>query len=188
VSVAPPPSTYAPAGPHVAHELDDAAVCPLCGSPLAPTQDWCLRCGAAARTRLAAAPRWKALVVLLATVTLLALGVLAAALVKLVGDSGSSSPPSSARSLASPAGVPATVPTTSAPAAAPTSAATPSSPGLSTTTAGKPLGTSGAAAPGSAVPSSSATTPNTSAQGLATPGARGRAPRVRQGAAGRAGP
>lgn len=60
-------------------------VCPLCGTPLELEQDWCLRCGAAARTRLAAQAKWKALVVALATVVVLSLGVLAAALVKLAG-------------------------------------------------------------------------------------------------------
>jgi hypothetical protein len=44
-----------------------------------------MRCGAAARTRLAAQPKWKALVVALLVVVLLALGVLTAALVKLAG-------------------------------------------------------------------------------------------------------
>ncbi len=59
--------------------------CPLCGSPLHSSQDWCLRCGAAARTRLAAPPRWKAPLLALATVVVLSLGVLVAALVKLIG-------------------------------------------------------------------------------------------------------
>jgi predicted amidophosphoribosyltransferase len=59
--------------------------CPLCGSPLHETQDWCLRCGAAARTRLAATPRWRAPVIALATVIAVSLGVLVAALVKLIG-------------------------------------------------------------------------------------------------------
>jgi uncharacterized OB-fold protein len=59
--------------------------CPLCGSALKPEQSWCLRCGAAARTRLAAQPKWKALVVALVAVVVLSLGVLAAALVALAG-------------------------------------------------------------------------------------------------------
>jgi predicted amidophosphoribosyltransferase len=60
-------------------------LCPLCGSPLKREQDWCMRCGAAARTRLAAQPKWKALVIGLAVVVVLALGVLTAALVTLAG-------------------------------------------------------------------------------------------------------
>ncbi|HXP37256.1 MAG TPA: hypothetical protein VN817_05775, partial [Solirubrobacteraceae bacterium] len=54
--------------------------CPLCGAPLNPDQDWCLRCGAAARTRLAATPNWKGPIAAIAVVAVLALGVLAAAL------------------------------------------------------------------------------------------------------------
>jgi len=60
-------------------------LCPLCQAPLRPDQNWCLRCGAAARTRLAAQPKWKALVTVLLLVVVLSLGVLAAALVKLAG-------------------------------------------------------------------------------------------------------
>jgi predicted amidophosphoribosyltransferase len=60
-------------------------VCPLCGGPLRPDQDWCLRCGAAARTRLAAPPKWKLLVVSLVSVAVLALAVLVVALVTLAG-------------------------------------------------------------------------------------------------------
>jgi hypothetical protein len=60
-------------------------VCPLCGGPLRRDQDWCLRCGAAARTRLAAPPKWKLLVVSLVSVAGLALAVLVVALVTLAG-------------------------------------------------------------------------------------------------------
>jgi hypothetical protein len=59
--------------------------CPLCGETLRAEQSWCLRCGAGARTRLAAQPKWKALVVVLVLVVVVSLGVLAAALVKLAG-------------------------------------------------------------------------------------------------------
>jgi hypothetical protein len=62
--------------------------CPLCGAPLDPRQEWCLNCGAAARTRLAAPTNWKAPIVAIAVIATLALGVLAAALVKLSGGSG----------------------------------------------------------------------------------------------------
>jgi len=60
-------------------------VCPLCAAPLREDQDWCLRCGAGARTRLAAPPKWKALASAFVLVVVLSLGVLAAALVKLAG-------------------------------------------------------------------------------------------------------
>jgi hypothetical protein len=61
--------------------------CPLCGGPLHPGQDWCLRCGAAARTRLAATPNWRVPIAVVVAVIVLALGVLAAALVDLAGSS-----------------------------------------------------------------------------------------------------
>ncbi len=59
--------------------------CPLCGSELRPEQSWCLRCGAAAQTRLAAQPKWKALTITFVAIVVVSLGVLAAALVQLAG-------------------------------------------------------------------------------------------------------
>lgn len=59
--------------------------CPLCGSALHASQDWCLACGAAARTRLAATPRWWLPVTLFAAIVIVSLGVLIASLVKLAG-------------------------------------------------------------------------------------------------------
>lgn len=59
--------------------------CPLCGAPLRADQDWCVRCGAAARTRLAAPAKWKALATALVIVVALSLAVLIVALVKLSG-------------------------------------------------------------------------------------------------------
>jgi hypothetical protein len=81
VSVA-SPSPATTAAPPPASET-----CPLCGAPLGLEQEWCLRCGAAARTRLAASPSWKAPVLALAVLAALSLGVLAAALVTLAGGS-----------------------------------------------------------------------------------------------------
>jgi uncharacterized OB-fold protein len=60
--------------------------CPLCGAAMNPTQDWCLRCGAAARTRLAATPNWRGPVAAMCTVIVISLGVLAAAAVSLAGS------------------------------------------------------------------------------------------------------
>jgi uncharacterized paraquat-inducible protein A len=59
--------------------------CPLCNAPLRADQDWCLRCGTAARTRLAAPAKWKGLVATLALVAAIALAVLVVALVKIAG-------------------------------------------------------------------------------------------------------
>lgn len=66
-------------------------MCPLCGGPLHPEQEWCLRCGAAARTRLAAAPNWRGPAIAIALIIAISLGVLAASLIKLAGESGSKS-------------------------------------------------------------------------------------------------
>jgi hypothetical protein len=92
ISTSPPPVgggasaiTSTPASP--------SEPCPLCGAPLHVEQDWCLRCGAAARTRLATSPNWRVPLAALAVVITLSLGVLAAALVALAGDGGSSAPP-----------------------------------------------------------------------------------------------
>ncbi len=62
--------------------------CPLCGAPLAVDQDWCLRCGAAARTRVASTPRWQTPLVVLLIVAALCVAVLAGSLVKLARGSG----------------------------------------------------------------------------------------------------
>ncbi len=153
-------STTAPSPPATSPGWTPAAgpppeACPLCGAPLAAEQEWCLSCGAAARTRLAAAPDWKAPVIVVAVVAALALGVLAAALVKLAGDSG-------------PAPAPVTRTLTTAPAAA-----LPATPGAASTAA-----TPGATAPAVTAPTtpsapagSGAPTGGVTARTTVTPGA-----------------
>jgi hypothetical protein len=126
-SYPPPPVAEEPSTPP-AEDLNMGAVCPLCGGALDPAQDWCLRCGAAARTRLAASPNWRAPLLALALVALLALGVLAAALVKLAGDTGSS-----ARTITSSVAAPAAATSTPAPPAAASSAPAAITPSPSTT-------------------------------------------------------
>jgi hypothetical protein len=139
--------------------------CPLCGASLHPEQEWCLRCGGAARTRLAAAPtNWKAPVAALLAVIALSLGVLTAALVDLAG-SGSGAP-ATTKTVTAPASPAAAAPT------APTAAVPPSNtPGSITRGTIAP----GATAPGSTVPGSTApraTTPGSLAPGAtSTPGA-----------------
>lgn len=85
--MSPPPASAglpaAPEQPPAPAQL--SRECPLCGAPLHADQEWCLRCGAAATTRLAAPPKWRSLALALALVIVLALGVIAAALVKLLG-------------------------------------------------------------------------------------------------------
>jgi hypothetical protein len=116
----PPPTTRAGGG-----------VCPLCGTPLHPDQEWCLRCGAAARTRLATSSNWRAPIVTIAVVATLSLGVLAAAIVDLAGGFGSTTTPTPTTVTAPPAVVP---PTTSATPGTSAPGATAPSPGTPTVT------------------------------------------------------
>lgn len=79
-------ATEAPPG--IAQSVPADARCPLCGAPLAGDQDWCLQCGTAARTRIAATPRWQIPLAVLLVAAALALAVLAGALVKLARGTG----------------------------------------------------------------------------------------------------
>ncbi len=101
------------------------AACPLCGSPLDADQEWCLRCGAAARTRLAAPSNWKAPILALALIITLALGALTAALVKLTASNTQTVPPPITRTITSvpPAGSSAIAPTPTTATPTPTGAA-----------------------------------------------------------------
>lgn len=145
--------------PAVASERPSVGeACPLCGAPLDPKQDWCLNCGAAARTRLAATPNWKAPIASLAVIAALALGVLAAALVKLAEGSGSK-PPVTTTVTTPAAATPITPPTTATPGA--------TTPGVTIPGATTP----GASTPGASVPgtSSSPRTPSTTTPGGTAP-------------------
>ena len=64
--------------------------CPVCNAALAPTQSWCLECGAAARTRIAPTPRWRPLALIAALAALLAIIAIGLAVARLVRDSSSS--------------------------------------------------------------------------------------------------
>jgi hypothetical protein len=121
-STPPAPAT----GPSTAATPATAAtprdICPLCATPLYAEQEWCLRCGAAARTRLAAAPNWKAPIIAFAVLVALSLGVLAAALVELAGNSSPSATAAvrtvtTVSSASTPTPIPST-PTTTLPGAA----------------------------------------------------------------------
>lgn len=142
-----PPDAASPPAPARA-----ADVCPLCGAPLRPEQDWCLQCGAAARTRLASAPNWKAPLAVFAAVVVISLGVLAAALVKLAGGSGT--PVTNTRTVTAPAAAAAT------PAPRPAPATTTPAPGAAATRT--------ATAPAAAAPGASTTTPRTGTGSTAT--------------------
>ena len=79
--------------------------CPRCATPLAVGQEWCLNCGAAVTTRIAAAPTWRGPLAAMAGVALLALAALALAFFALADDD--------------PAPVPAPTPVATTPAPVP---------------------------------------------------------------------
>ena len=102
MSVAPPGAPPAPG----------TIACPRCATVIGPDQDWCLACGAPARTRLVPTPNWRAPVALLAVIATLAGIALAIAFVALTNDTepaapvNSAAPPPSATSGAPAAGTP----------------------------------------------------------------------------------
>jgi hypothetical protein len=136
--------------------------CPRCSAQIGPDQDWCLECGAPARTRLAPTPNWRLPTVAIGAVVLVAGALLAFAFVKLTNDNGApagttpsavvdtapavapvapavTSPVPTATSTA-PAGpaIPATVPGQTTPAATtPPIQTTPLAPPAPTTTGGQ---------------------------------------------------
>lgn len=73
------PPTELPAG---------TIACPRCGASVGPDQDWCLECGAAARTQLAPIPNWRLPILLIAVIVVLAAAGLTAAFVALTDDDG----------------------------------------------------------------------------------------------------
>ncbi|HEY2535935.1 MAG TPA: hypothetical protein VGI24_03020 [Solirubrobacteraceae bacterium] len=147
------------------------AACPLCGAPLDPRQEWCLNCGAAARTRLAAPTNWKGPIFAIAAVCVLALGVLAAALVKLSGGSPTATtPPAITRTITTatqfvPGATQSTIPTTTSGAtgtAGATGLGGVAAPGAGgAVTPGTPTTIKPSTTPSTGVPSTATTTPTT---------------------------
>jgi len=119
VSVAPPGAPPAPG----------TIACPRCATVIGPDQDWCLACGAPARTRLVPTPNWRAPVALLALIATLAGIALAIAFVALTNDTepaapvnSQAPPPSATTTQPAAAAQPTAAPTTAAPQAGTTSA------------------------------------------------------------------
>jgi hypothetical protein len=121
--------------------------CPRCDAPIHGEQDWCLQCGAPARTRLAPTPNWRAPVALVVLLLVLSGVALAIAFVTLTGGDGDVpvAQPAAAPATANPA-LPPTTPTTPAPTAAAPSTATSTATTVATTPATTPK-TSTAAKP-----------------------------------------
>jgi hypothetical protein len=137
VSLPPPPSDGAPETPPIPEQ--GSLRCPRCSATVAPDQDWCLECGAPARTRLAQTPNWQLPTVAIAAIILVAGAMLAFAFVKLTDDGS--------------------VPASSTPAAITTAAPVP--PAAATGPTG-PAGTTGPTGPAAApAPTTTLSTPTT---------------------------
>lgn len=130
--------------------------CPRCSAAVGPDQDWCLECGAPARTRLAPTPNWRVPTLAIGAIVLLAGALLAFAFVKLTGDDNApaGTTPTAVVETTAPAVVPPPVPTTGA--AAPTTTLPPATTGTATT-------------PGQPTPAPQATTPTTTTGEATTP-------------------
>jgi len=103
--------------------------CPRCGSTVGPEQDWCLECGAPARTRLAPTPNWRLPVLALAAIVVVAGLALAIAFTTLTKDDGTVT--AATASTASPA----VVDTSTAGAVTPPPQASTIAPGMASTAA-----------------------------------------------------
>ena len=110
--------------------------CPRCSAPVGPDQDWCLECGAAARTRLAATPNWRLPIIVLAIVVVLAGAGLAVAFVALTNDNSATTPATAPAVATEPTATPppTTPPTTSTPTPTTPAASTPTVPTPTTST------------------------------------------------------
>ncbi|MDX6726584.1 MAG: hypothetical protein QOK49_1389 [Baekduia sp.] len=110
--------------------------CPRCGAHVAPEQDWCLECGAPARTRLAPTPNWRLPIIALATIVLIAGLALAVAFSTLTSGDGTVSAattaPAQPNDTTGAASVPTAPPPTATDPAAAGSSAAPASPSSST--------------------------------------------------------
>lgn len=121
-----------------------AIACPRCASPIGRDQDWCLVCGAAARTRLAPAPNWKLPIAVLASVVALSLVALVIAFAALTDDPGPATGATGASGPTVIAPPPAPAP---APAPAPVAPAGPTVPSGATGATPPPPGPTGANGP-----------------------------------------
>jgi hypothetical protein len=117
--------------------------CPRCSSPVGRDQDWCLECGAPARTRLAPTPNWQLPTVALGAIVVIAGALLAFAFVKLTSDDGTApagtSPSAVVETSPAAGAAPPAATTTTATTTAPAGATVPSTvPGQTATTGTSP--------------------------------------------------
>lgn len=167
MSTQPPVPGPPPGAPVPAASLPPAGSlrCPRCSASVEPDQDWCLECGAPARTRLAPTPNWQLPTVALGALVLIAGALFAFAFVKLTDDgSAPASAAPTAVTTAAPVVPPVVAPVVPPPVVPPqgtptTGTTAPPAPGA-TTTPGSTT-TPGAIDPGrtTATPPGQTTTP-----------------------------
>lgn len=118
--------------------------CPRCSAAVGPEQDWCVECGAPARTRLAPTPNWQLPTVALGAVILVASALFAFAFVKLTNDDHVTTTPAAITTAVPAVAPPAVVaPVLPAPVIppAPTATTQPTTPKTTTGTAPSTTGT-----------------------------------------------
>ena len=103
-------STPTETPPPVVEEAPAPRQCPRCGAAMTEEQEWCLRCGAAVGTRIAAAQGWRVPFLITGLLVILAAIAVAIAIIQLADDTDE---------------VPATVSPTPTPSAVQTPAPTP---------------------------------------------------------------
>jgi septal ring-binding cell division protein DamX len=123
----PPPAPEPVAGEAAAapDTVAPAPVCPRCGAELRPDQEWCLNCGAATATRVAAPAGWRAPLAIVGAVLALALAGLVVAFFAVSDDSDQLA--EVAQTATQPAAVPTVTPVPEATAVPP--AGEPAAPG-----------------------------------------------------------
>ena len=162
--------------PPGAPQVPGSIPCPRCASTVGPEQEWCLACGAPARTRLVPTPNWRAPIAVLAVVVVLAGIALALAFVSLTNDSepaapvNSQAPPPSTTGGQPQSTPPAstTAPGTSVPGQGSTAA--PTTGQTTGTTTGQTTGTTSGQSTGSSTGQGTTTGRSTSTGGTATTG------------------
>jgi len=142
-----------------APRAETGTTCPRCGAYVAEQQDWCLRCGDAARTRLVPTPNWRLPLMLAGVVAALALLVIAISFVQLTRNDPPAAPATTAPpAAAAPPPVTTAPPATIAPPATTAPGATTAAPGATTTAPGATATTPGATA---TTPGATTTAPGT---------------------------
>jgi hypothetical protein len=136
--------------------------CPRCSAPIGPEQDWCLECGAPARTRLAPTPNWQLPTVAIGAIVAIAGALLAFAFVKLTNDNGTTpvgtTPSAVVETTQSTATVPPATVTTTAPTVTTTA---PSGPAVPATVPRQTTPPATAQTSTATQPASTGTTPST---------------------------